>query len=426
MALQKLIGGIKINDYQFTTVLPVSELLRITVSGLAFEAKEAQSNAYDDLADRVAVLAPARKLIQRNFYNEALKPRVRKNLETGEKETTRVLDYTESAKLINAKGDLLRYIKGPYIDSPGQSTAAMPAFVVYFPENLPAERQVGIDAGMGGEYYTYDITNVGKGMCLDGESRHYAMERAINDSGVNALNGLRKENLRNKLVTVEIHHGLEPIKMAQVFADLNGKGVKLNSNAVAARDIRDPWARATKEIFSQLGVQLQEAGRQISAVSQANNVHLMFNQARVMVKAMGIGSFNGATGTADRTDGIDFERLVKTGIEWFGIVLEHFGGAEVFTDPDRVLRAVPVKVAIGLMGHAWYDTDKGAQQRHVQSLSEIDWKVGQAWAGIAGKVALKDGVYRLSASGAKEIGTHAARAITNADSVDGKKIRQGR
>lgn len=425
MALQEHIGGIRINDHQFTTVLPISELLRITVSGMAFEQDAVGTHAYGNLTDRVAVLSPARKLVQRTFYNPALKPKVVKNLETGEKETKRVPSFSESAKLINAKGDLLRYVKGPYIDSPEQSTAAMPAFVLYFPEKLPALPQQDFNAGMGGEYYTYDLTNVGKGMVLDGESRHYSMERAINDSGANALTGLRKEILRNKLVTVEVHHGLDPLKMGQVFADLNGKGVKLNSNAAGARDIRDPWARATKEIFSQLDVQLQLAGRQISAVSQANDIHLMFNQARVMVRALGIGSFNGATGSSDRTDGIDFDRVVKTGVEWFDIVFKHFGGPQVFTDSDQVLRAMPVKVAIGLMGHAWYDTDMTERQKHSHSLSTIDWRVRPEWAGIAGKVTQKDGVYKLSASGAKEIGTRAARAITNADSVDGKKIRPG-
>jgi hypothetical protein len=422
MALQEHIGGIRINDHQFTTVLPVSEFLRITVSGMAFEQDAVGTDAYSHMTDRVAVLAPARELIQRTFYNPALKPKIVKNLETGEKETKRVPAFIESAKLINAKGDLLKYIKGPYIDSPEHSTAAMPAFVVYFPEKLPATPQ-DFNAGMGGEYYTYDLTDVGKGMCLDGESRHYSMERAIGDSGANALSGLRKEILRNKLVTVEVHHGLDPLKMGQVFADLNGKGIKLNSNAAAARDVRDPWARATKEIFLQLRVPLQETGRQISAVSQASGMHLMFNHARVMVRALGIGSFNGATGMSDRTDGIDFDRVVKTGAEWFGVVLNHFDGAQVFTDPDRVLRAMPVKVAIGLMGHAWYDTDLAEREKHILSLSKIDWRVRQEWNGIAGKVTQKDEVFKLSASGAKEIGTRAARAITNADSIDGRKIR---
>jgi hypothetical protein len=75
------------------------------------------------------------------------------------------------------------------------------------------------------------------------------------------------------------------------------------------------------------------------------------------------------------------------------------------------------------MGHAWYGTDLVDRQKRMLSLSTTKWRVHPGWNGIPGKVTAKDGVYRLSASGAKEIGTRAARAITNADSVDGKKIR---
>lgn len=422
MALKEEIGGIRINNHQFTTVLPVERLLRISISGMAFEQDAAGSEAFSHLDERVAQLRPARSLVQRTFFNPALKKKVGKNLETGEREIQRVPSWVESAKLRNAKGDLLKYVKGPYIDSPERSAAAMPAFVLYFPEPLPSVN-VKFDAGMGGEYLVYDLTKVGKAMILDGESRHYAMERALGDSGARALNGTRKEILRNKLVTVEVHHGIEPAKMGQIFADLNGKGIRLNPNETAARDIRDEWARATREIFNQLHVDLQLTGRQISAASQAAGTHLMFNQARVMVRAHGIGTFSGATSKSDQYEGINFSRVVKTGVEWFGMVLEHFGGAAVFTDPALVLRAMPIKVAIGLMGHAWYDTDLLLRERHVQSLSAIDWRVHEAWAGIAGKVTEKDGVFRLSASGAKEIGTRAARAIINPESVDGKKIR---
>jgi hypothetical protein len=425
MAVKEEIGGIQVNDHQFSTVLSVERFLRLALSGMAFEQDAVGTKAYEHMDERVAELRPARQLVQRSFYNPALKKKVVKDLQTGEKSTQRVPDFVESAKLRNAKGDLLKYIKGPYIDAPDHAAAAMPAFVVYFPEKLSSAPAI-FNAGMEGEFFTYDLTGLGKAMILDGESRHYALERALNDSGANTLSGPRKEILRRKLVTVEVHHGLEPAMMGQIFADLNGKGVKLNSNEVASRDIRDPWAKATRQIFLELGIPLQSTGRQVSAASQAAGLHLMFHHARVMVRALGIGSFSGATSTSERTDGINFDRVVSTGVEWFRIVFDHFDGPAAFTDPDRVLRAMPVKVAIGLMGHAWYDTDLALRQKHIRSLSEINWRVRSEWNGIAGKVtgSDKDG-YKLSASGAKEIGTRAARAITNPESADGKRIRPG-
>lgn len=213
--------------------------------------------------------------------------------------------------------------------------------------------------------------------------------------------------------------------MGQIFSDLNGKGVKLNANETAARDIRDPWSKATRDIFSKLGVSLTSNGRQVSAASQAAGMHLMFSHARVMVRALGLGTFNAATSSADRTEGVDFDRVVSTGIEWFKIVLAHFdGGITMFTHPDFVLRTMPVKVGIGLMGHAWYDTDMALRQTHIRSLSEINWRVRPAWNGIAGNVTGNDeDGYRLSAASAKEIGTRATRALTNPGSNDGGKVR---
>lgn len=69
----------------------------------------------------------------------------------------------------------------------------MPAFVVYYPEKL-SSAPASFNAGMEGEYYTYDITDVGKAMVLDGESRHYAMDRALGDSGVGSLSGPQKRD----------------------------------------------------------------------------------------------------------------------------------------------------------------------------------------------------------------------------------------
>lgn len=77
--------------------MSVEHFLRLTLSGMAFEQDAAGSNAYSHLDERVAELRPARQLVQRTFYNPALKKQVVKNLATGEKSTDRVPAFTESA-----------------------------------------------------------------------------------------------------------------------------------------------------------------------------------------------------------------------------------------------------------------------------------------------------------------------------------------
>jgi hypothetical protein len=85
-------------------------------------------------------------------------------------------------------------------------------------------------------------------------ARHLAIQRALSPTG--RLSGTRREKRKSTLVTVIIINGIDPKAMGQMFADLNGKGITLGASEVAALDIRDPWARATKEIFETLGVQL--------------------------------------------------------------------------------------------------------------------------------------------------------------------------
>jgi hypothetical protein len=198
-------------------------------------------------------------------------------------------------------------------------------------------------------------------------------------------------------------------------------------------------------------VPLLMTGRQVTSVSQAVHKHLIIGQAIQMVRAVGLGRFGLATSSSSHDqiikNGADFERLVEAAKSWFGYVLDHFGSgmlddgvrdASVFSDPDRVLRAVPVKVALGVMGHAWFEVNRPLQEQHKETLENVDWRVSPNWQGIAGKVSEKtetrkvdgktvpkvlEGEYKLAASGAKELGGAAVRALTNPETVLGRRVR---
>jgi hypothetical protein len=252
-------------------------------------------------------------------------------------------------------------------------------------------------------------------------------------------------------VSVDVIHGVPTSAMGQMFADLNGKGVTLTKNETDGLDIRNPWTKATKQIFDELKVPLETTGRQVTTVSQAAHKHLIIGQAVTMVRGLGLGGYSKAVSTTSYEDVIkdqkDFDRLVEAGVSWFGIVFDHFGAetmpngtrdARVFTDPDRVVRAVPVKVALGVMGNPWFEVNLPKQAEHKTALGEIDWRVSQAWQGIAGKVShkvLKRKVngktvseeipddYTLAAAGAKELGAAAERALTDPASPAGRAVR---
>ncbi len=449
MTIPIQLGGIRLDENRISTVIPISILMDLTISGMAFEPKEKAGDSYDHLDRRVQQLLPARGTIQRAFFARAMRETRVTDPGTGEKRTLRQpTGWSPTRKYENATGDLLHYVQGPFLERP-PLTAALPAFVLYCPESLNGRQQDSFNAYMGGEFYLFDVDPTSKFMIADGESRHLTIELSLAPNS--KLSGTRREKLRSTLITVEIIHGIPPADMGQMFADLNGKGVGLTKNEVNALDVRDPWARAAKEIFETVHVPLMSSGRQVSAVAMAENKHLLVGQAITMVRGLGLGSYSKAVSTSSYEDVIkdsqNYERIVKAGVEWFSLVLEHFGAGttedgtrdgSIFTDPDRVLKAMPIKVAIGVMGHEWVVGARPKQSEYASALRDVDWRVGPAWQGIAGKVAPQtikrkiDGKvrtevvpnsYTLAASGAKEIGARAVRALTNPDSNDGRAVR---
>jgi hypothetical protein len=183
----------------------------------------------------------------------------------------------------------------------------------------------------------------------------------------------------------------------------------------------------------------------------AENKHLLVGHAIQMVRALGLGSSSKAVSARSYEEVIkdpkDFDKVVRAGVSWFGTILDHFKmetlpngerDASVFTDPDRVIRAMPIKVALGVMGNAWVDINLPKQHEYRAALDEINWRVSPVWNGIAGKVkpAVKKtkvngkivsevipDTYTLAAPGVKEVGANAVRALTNPETNDGKAVR---
>jgi hypothetical protein len=448
MAITMQLGGIRRQKNIFTSVIPISLLIDLTVPGLAFEPKEVAGERYDHLDDRVAELMAARGTIQREFFHRAMRAERVVDPDTGEKRSERQpTGWSPTRKYKNATGELQKYVEGPFLDTPPLE-ATLPAFTIYFPEHLKGREMKDFNAHMGGEFYLYNLDISKKAMEADGESRLLAIRRALSTNS--KLSGTRQEKLRATLITVDVIHGVPTAAMGQMFADLNGKGVTLTKNETEGLNIRDPWTKATKDIFDALNVPLVTTGRQVTAANQAENKHLIIGQAVTMTRGLGLG-FSKAVSTTAHEDVIkqqeDYDRLVAAGVKWFGHVLNHFEAptlpdgtcdARIFTDPDLVLRAVPVKVALGVMGNPWFEVNRPEQAKHRQALEEINWHVSTAWQGIAGKVSPKverhkvegkmtrhtvEGEYTLAAAGAKEVGAAAVRALTNPDSNAGRVVR---
>lgn len=153
--------------------------------------------------------------------------------------------------------------------------------------------------------------------------------------------------------------------------------------------------------------------------------YLLLTHAEQMVKAVILGPYKPLTSKREESwEGVDFDRLRRACVEWFGEIFASFGGPEVLADQSRVIRSIPVRVALASLGHAHYTGDAQERERASATLKEIDWLVSPTWNGIGGKVTLdKDGVARMSAGSGKENITRAVQAITKPDTKAGRAVR---
>jgi hypothetical protein len=172
---------------------------------------------------------------------------------------------------------------------------------------------------------------------------------------------------------------------------------------------------------------LKMQGRQVSPADIAHGQHLMFGHARTMMRAIGLGSIAKVVSKPGKQDAeVDFDRLADSGKQWMGTVLEHFGGPEVFTNPNNALKAMSVKVAVALMGYDWYFHNTAKQVQHLKTLKEVDWAVGELWTGIAGRVTTMPGHrggIRLTSSGVKESGHKASASLLRPESEAWVRVR---
>jgi hypothetical protein len=374
LMIDRTVKTIGVNEHEAVAVMSVADLLDITIPARSFAA-----NAKIDPIERRMVerLRGLRELIQRDFAGEKKK---------------------------NAQGMLADYIREEWLDAKQPPAGFFGSFIAFFPDNIEIDEE--------------SVAHLStKGFFLDGESRGEALltniERLEDDAKVDTL--LRKS------VVVHIVHGIDRVEVvAKYFADVNGKGVKVNPNLVAMADYTDPFAEAAKRIFADLGLELETRQRQVRVASAAILTGL---QARLMVaavaKGVGVVQYGAKPIPAD---GIDAVRLEEVAQAWLSRVFSTFN-AEAFRDKGLVLRSVPVTATLGGLGRGFFEDDPESQRAALDVLTDerIDWSIGPHWDGIAGKMNPNTG--RFTLGGGKEYAYATHRALTEPNSDSGRQIR---
>ncbi|WP_433299626.1 hypothetical protein ACQP2F_00320 [Actinoplanes sp. CA-030573] len=417
---KQTVSGLRRSDNHFTTVMPFKWLLDNFASGLVLEDALRDIDQGFTVDERVAQLAPMRAKMQRPFQRTV----VQKRSVNGQSVSVSVLDPTP--KLKNTKGPLRDYLLRQFADSSEEHFGVLPGFVGVWPEKMPAAPVKADIPGYAAVWTEYDFSNLGRGTLADGECRHLCGLYINADQSVSQA---LKDKLLNKLVTIEIYHGITVEQAAQMFVDLNYEGTPMDKITKANIDPRNKWVWAAKKIFEELGVRLATDGRQITHTHRVHGELLMLTHAEQMVKAVALGAYKASGKTIAKRDAeyvadLDWERVHRAGVEWFGEIFRHFGGPEILVDESRVVRSIPIRLALaGLGQHFLLGNEQGIREAR-QALRDINWLVNETWNGIAGKVTRNEGGQsRLSASGAKENITKAVQAVSKPDTKAGRLVR---
>jgi hypothetical protein len=369
-----------LSDHEAMASMTVEEFLERCVAARAFLPKAKN----DPLTQRVVdEMRDLHELIQRDLSGQKLK---------------------------NARTELPRYVLEEWLPEPdeGPSTGVMPPFVVVTPTALEfiddEQTKLGIKAGQ-------------KFIIEDGESRGEAFLWLLEQPDtpeelVSALLGRK--------IAVMIHHGVPVETAGKWFSDINGRGIGVNANLIVARDYTDPFRDVALETFPALGAPLEREARQVRVT--AAEVFTVL-QARLAVTALvkGSGAVGYGAGRIPK-EGVDFDRLEAAAEAWFGYVFKTLG-VTAFKDKAKVLRSVPMLVAVGAVGRSYYDGDEISMKRAREVIADerIDWSAGAHWDGICGKVNPNTGNFAVGS--AKEYGTAALNALMKVGSDVYNRIR---
>lgn len=402
MSYSREVYGIPVDEHQLVGAIEVGALLESVLPARAFGPKAKNDPMTQRLVDRYGEM---HDLIQRDLAGR---------------------------KASNAKNELRDYIEDEWI--PEDGVGVLPPMVLYLPDRLENTSLEGC-YGMA----RYELPAGKKALILDGESRVESKLHIIEDPEVPAE---VVDALLGKRIPVLFHHGIDVASARKYFADINGKGVGINPNLLVSADLTDPWVERARDLFGSLGIGIEEESRQVSVTNPAV---LTMIQARTMfasvahgVAAVSFGSKripNSVGGTA-----VDFDRLEAAARKHFERLFDHFSAERMgelgLTEDDLakgrgelhpfkrrglVLRSVPVMVALGALGRAYYDPDGDTPDpEKVLTDDSISWLTGEHWAGIAGKINPSG---NFSVASGKESAYTAWRALTDPKDGAYRQIR---
>ncbi|TQM36033.1 hypothetical protein [Pseudonocardia cypriaca] len=272
-------------------------------------------------------------------------------------------------------------------------------------------------------------------IAVDGETQRAAWTRVNNelllriDAGENL-----QELLEDIRVPVEIHHGLGPDELGDLFYWRNVLGTKVNANEALSRDMHDPATQIVRHILDmpiqrvdgqrvRVSAVVMQSSRQVGKTAQ-EWITLSALRTLVVTTLLGRPGFQYGAKPVPGMDDVDFRHVRDEISKVIHAILQRF--AVQFTNKSEYLIGAPAILGgIGVLAHRVLTTIPSTSPRLtleqvLDTLDEIRWEREGFWDGIGTRRTPKGAV---TVAGPKEVGYAVADAIEGSNEITAAKIR---
>jgi hypothetical protein len=380
----KYVKGIPLGEdsfggYNFMAVTNFAQLKTITHDPLQLQVNAKRGNVSEDLEDEVAI----HELVQR-----ALRDAKKGNVP---KYTT----YIE--ELVGRRRE-----------------GVLPPIHLWSLERLDT-------VSLNGQVYLL-VPNDAYLIAIDGETQlaaHYRLQSrdSVADPAI-------REAHKKFPVGAVVHHGIEVRTARQYFHDLNLLAVRLNTSLGLAMDSHDPLIRLIEDLETEVAFITGRVDKSSRQLPKASRKVLTLQTLRQMV----VNVAKGIAGIQYGARPVPLEDLALGDVhavarDWLNVFFNTFGSS--LADRETFIISTPsVLSAVGAMGNVILratETDRAEERnRLIATLQAVNWRKGEHWSGIAGKVNDRG---KFVVGGTKEVAYAVFNVLSNPENDGYQRIR---
>lgn len=259
-------------------------------------------------------------------------------------------------------------------------------------------------------------------LAIDGETQlaaHYSLQS--NASGAEAE--VKKTHKQYPLAAV-IHHGIPVFAARQYFHDLNLLAVRLNTSLGLSMDTHDPLIKIVETIETEVPFLTARVDKSSRQLPKASHKVLTLQTLRQMVinVAKGMGGIQYGARPVPIGD-LNLDDVHDVAREWLNTIFNTFGSQ--VADREKFIISTPsVLSAMAAMGNKILTADPvdrtQIRDQLLASLQHVDWRKGEHWVGIAGKISERG---KFVVGGTKEVSYAIYNVLSNPENDGYRRVR---